>query len=380
VPTILAQASDPPPIEDIGRRGRGLFPQSRECAAVAAVRGLLQGDAVLVPDEKEANSLYNKGTYGVPQKGGALRLDLVEALYLLEADRLRVEGHHVASLLRHASARESDFEIRYIVYRDLRGRTFAVKPSAHLDYNVFPRGALPGKTPSSHVVRCATERGSFDPAAVLAELDQATRLKKRLLLALVDEEGDLTYYDVTEPELRAAVQALPAVRVKAVLLEDRVMVLDPDAARALFAEGYFGRDVGLGLQLSLPEALYLADAQRLDVEDAEGRPVLPAALAERARRLEPGFELRQRLYEQLRKAGVVVKTGFKYGTHFRAYVGPPEEEHAPYLVHALAPGRVLHWPEIAGFVRLAHGVRKRLFFAAPQGDRFRLLELARTRP
>ncbi len=335
---------------------------------------------MLVPDEKEANALYNKGSFGVPQRGGALRLDLVEALYLVEAARLRVEGSDAASLLRHASAREPDFEIRYIVYRDLRGRTFAVKPSSHLDYHVFPRGALPGKTASSHVVRCASERGRFDPAGVLAEMDQAKRLGKKLLLALVDEEGDLTYYDVAEPDLRSGVQALPGARVKAVLLEDRVMVLDADAARALFAEGYFGRDVGLGLQLSLPEALYLAEAKRLDVEDAEGKAVPPLDLAERARRLEPDFDLRQRLYVHLRQAGVVVKTGFKYGTHFRAYTGPPDEEHAPYLVHALAEGRLLPWPEIAGFVRLAHGVRKRLFFAAPSGGAFRLLELARTRP
>lgn len=347
---------------------------------MAAVRGILQGDAVLVPDEKEANALYNKGTYGVPQKGGALKLDLVEALYLVEAGRLRVERHDAASLLLHASPREADFEIRYIVYRDLRGRTFAVKPSAHLDYNVFPRGALPGKTPSSHVVRCASERAAFDPAAVLAELDQAKRLGKRLLLALVDEEGDLTYYEVSEPDLRAGVQALPGARAKAVLLEDRVMALDPDAKRMLFGEGYFGRDVGLGLQLSLAEALYLAEAGRLDVEDGQGRAVAPEDLAARARRLEPDFDLRLRLYGHLRRAGVVVKTGFKYGTHFRAYVGAPEEEHAPYLVHALAPGRLLPWPEIAGFVRLAHGVRKRLFFATPTGDGFRLLELARTRP
>jgi tRNA-intron endonuclease, archaea type len=349
---------------------------------VGAARGILQGDDVLVPDEKEANALYNKGSYGLPQRGGALRLDLVEALHLVESQRLRVERHDAASLLRHASRRDAAFGVRYAVYRDLRGRTFAVKPSEHLPgYNVFPRGSLPGKTPSSHLVRCAGERATFDAAAVLADLDLAARLGKRLLLALVDEEGDLTYYDVAEPTLRAAVPALPGARVRATLLDDRVMALEPDAAKLLFAEGYFGRDVGLGLQLSLPEALYLAQAERLDVEDAQGRAVAPAELAERARRLEPDFDLRLRAYAQLRRAGVVVKTGFKYGTHFRAYVGAPEEEHAPYLVHALAPGRALPWPEIAGFVRLAHGVRKRLFFAVPQdGDAFRLLELARTRP
>jgi tRNA-intron endonuclease len=250
-----------------------------------------------------------------------------------------------------------------------------------MHYNVFPRGALPGKTPSKYLVRCVRERGTFDARDVLAEHAQAKRLGKELLLALVDEEGDLTYYDVRDADLRASVPALPQTSAEAVLLADRVMALDARSAKTLFAEGFFGRDVGLGLQLSLPEAAYLAEAGKLDVRDADGDAKLtPGDLAERARRLEPDFDLRHRVYAYLRRRGVVVKTGFKYGTHFRAYVGPPEEEHAPYLVHAIADGRQLPWAEIAGFVRLAHGVRKRLFFAVADDDGFRLLELARTRP
>lgn len=342
---------------------------------------MLRTSGVLVEDEREANTLYNKGAFGTPQSGGSLVLTLTEALYLVENNRLRVEGHDAASLLRHASATEEDFELRYIVYRDLRSRTFVVKPSSHLDYNVYPRGTIPGRAASSHVVRCISERASLDPAAVAADHARASKLGKKLLLAVVDEEGDLTYYEASLEDLRADIPALPRDTTTATLLEDRVLVLDAAAAKALFADGYFGRDIGLGLQLALPEALYLAEEGRLLVTGANGRARLsPDELAERARALEPEFELRRALYRHLRRRGVVVKTGFKYGTHFRAYVGAPEEEHAPYLVHAVAPGRALPWPEVAGFVRLAHGVRKRLFFAVPEGEGFALLELARRKP
>lgn len=348
---------------------------------MSAAKGRLRGDAVLVPDEREANTLHNKGHFGTPQSGGSLLLDLAEALYLVENNRLGVEGHDAGALLRHASRAEPDFEIRYIVYRDLRGRTFAVKPSNLSDYNVYPRGAMPGRSASKHLVRCMPERGVFEPLGLLDDAATARRLGKDLLVGLVDEEGDLTYFEVREEALKAVVPALPAFQAKAHLLEDRVMVLDKDAARALFAEGYFGRDVGLGLQLSLPEALYLLENGRLRLVDAEGRrEVKPEDLARAAMRMEPDFMLRHALYKHLRRLGVVVKTGFKYGTHFRAYVGAPDEEHAPYLVHAVAAGRRLPWPEVAGFVRLAHGVRKRLFFAVPVADGFRLLELARTKP
>ena len=359
-----------------------------------AAKGRLRGEAVVVADEREGSTLHNKGYFGVPQSGGALLLDLMESLYLVENNRLAVDGHDAGTLLRHASRKEDEFEIRYIVYRDLRARSFTVKPSnlsassglapqkaASFDYNVYPRGAMPGRSPSKHLVRCVSERGAFEPLGLLDDAAKARRLGKDLLVALVDEEGDLTYYEVREETLKADVPALPAAQAKAHLLEDRVMVLDGAQARALFAEGYFGRDVGLGLQLSLPEALYLLEEGRLQVLDAEGRqPVAAQELALAAMRNEPGFPLRHALYRHLRRQGVVVKTGFKYGTHFRAYVGPPEEEHAPYLVHAVAAGRRLPWPEVAGFVRLAHGVRKRLFFAVHDADGFRLLELARRKP
>ncbi|HET6404669.1 MAG TPA: tRNA-intron lyase [Candidatus Thermoplasmatota archaeon] len=362
---------------------------------MAPPRAKLQKDRVLIADEKEANTLYNKGAFGVPQSGGALLLDLVEALYLVEHNRLAVDGHDPASLLRVASAAERDFEVRYIVYRDLRNRTFTVKPSNLADsatpgrvvgpgfagaFNVYPRGAIPGRTASTHLVRCVSERGSLEGATLLDEVTRARKHQKTLLVALVDEEGDLTYYDATEPSLSADAQALPGFVADAHLLEDRVVVSDPDQRRALFAEGYFGRDVGLAHQLSLPEAAYLAEADRIRVRTADGAPVTTEELRERATALEPEFPLRLALYRALRRRGLVVKTGFKFGTHFRVYTGAPDEEHAPYLVHALAPERRVAWPEVAGFVRLAHGVRKRLFFAIPTGDDFRLLELARRKP
>lgn len=347
-----------------------------------AAQGRLVGDVVVVPDEKEANTLYNKGAYGMPQSGGALHLDLVEALHLVESNRLEVRGHDAGSLLRHASAKERDFEIRFIVYRDLRGRTFTVKRASEFDWHVFARGALPGKSASTHLVRCVSERASLDAAAIVAEIERAKALKKKLLLAVVDEEGDLTYYDASVTDVRSDAPALPVERSRAHLLADRVVVLDADETAALHADGYFGRDLGVGLQLSLPEALHLAEGDRLELFEADdATPVSAKQLAERARALEPEFELRHALYRDLRQRGLVVKTGLKFGTHFRAYLGAPSEEHAPFLMHAVARGRALAWPEVAGFVRLAHGVRKRVLFATQRDDGgFTLLELSRTKP
>ncbi len=76
-----------------------------------------------------------------------------------------------------------------------------------------------------------------------------------------------------------------------------------------------------------------------------------------------------------------MKTGFKYGAHFRAYPRNPEHAHARYLVQALPEGHVATWPEVAGAVRVAQGVRKEFLVASVNRENaVRFLSLERIRP
>ena len=52
--------------------------------------GELKGDSVIVSDQREGSQLYSKGNYGYPLSGGGLELDLTEAVYLAESNRLLV--------------------------------------------------------------------------------------------------------------------------------------------------------------------------------------------------------------------------------------------------------------------------------------------------
>ena len=55
----------------------------------------------------------------------------------------------------------------------------------------------------------------------------------------------------------------------------------------------------------------------------------------RAKEVQPDFDMRLLAYADLRSRKLVVKTGFKYGTHFRVYKGDPSSHHSEYLVHAV---------------------------------------------
>jgi tRNA-intron endonuclease len=349
---------------------------------------LARDGEIVVADPGEASLIHNRGYYGSPLPGGALRLDLVEAAYLVDTGKLEVRWGRrslgLGDLLRRGNAEAPGFEIRYLVYRDLRQRGYVVKPNVEpLDFRVFPRGGGPNSTPTKYWVAAISERAIFDLDQLSHLLDSTATMRKQLLLAVVDEESDLTYYRVSGVEPRGQPGARnggPAARAHALFLEDRAVVVDQAEAAALYEEGFYGRMLGPRLQLSLLETAYLAKAGVLEVRDARtGRVLGPLALLRRARKIQPDLDLRLRVYEDLKARGIVVKTGFKYGSHFRGYEGDPDNHHARYLVHALPAGFRGMWPEVSRAVRLAHGVKKDILLGKV-GEAVEYIRLQRVRP
>ncbi len=348
--------------------------------------GELVDESVVVRDQTEASQIYNKGYYGYPLSGGGLELDLLEAVYLVESARLEVlsggEVMTLADLLGKAASAHRDFEIRYIVYRDLRQRGYIVKAGGEeFDFRVFPRGGTPSSAQTKSWVSAISERSLFSMAAFVEEMEGAERTRKDLLLAVVDEEGDITYYRIAHSDPRGAMERPWADGpVAASLLEDRVLVFDEAGAERLYQSGFYGKRMGKVLQLSLIEAAYLMDEQRVTVSTiASGRRINAERFKKRALKFQPDFDLRLKAYRDLRSRGLVVKTGFKYGSHFRVYEDDPEKAHARYLVHAVPEDYETIWPEISRAVRLAHGVKKEILFARV-GDGVEYVRLSRVRP
>lgn len=345
-----------------------------------------RGERVIVDDPAEASALHNRGWFGTPRSGGGLELTLLEAVYLVEAGRLEVRKGGMAvsmrALFRQASAAVDQFEIRYLVYRDLRQRGYvAEEREGPLEFQVYPRGGAPKKTPAKYWVAARSERAVFDLGEILERAKEAAAVRKSLLLAIVDEESDLTYYAVREAQPRGQM-GTPRLQVPAVVhfLGDRAMVVDEAQGKALHDAGFFGKIVGRRLQLSLLETAYLLKRGLVEVRNADtDRSIGLARLVKETKTVQPDFELRLRAYEDLMARGIVAKTGFKYGTHFRAYEGDPEVHHAKYLVHALPRGHRGMWPEISRAVRLAHGVKKHILFGEVGGE-VRYVRLERVRP
>ena len=349
--------------------------------------GTLQGTVVVVEDQAEASQIHNKGYYGIPQSGGSLKIDIMEAIYLVESGRLDVEGEGkrwtAAELLRLAHKVSEGFEIRYLVYRELRQRGYLVKlGQPPLDFRVFPRGGSPTKTPSKWWVAAISERSAFNLGSLLENLDRTTDVRKKLLLAVVDEESDVTYYEVRRAVPKGRLGSVDLSRVlHGMIMADRVLVSEPEDAAALHGDHNFGKMIGPTLQLSLIEAAFLVELGAIKLSDAKtGRTVTLTSLKKRARDVQPDFDLRLDAFKDMKAKGLIVKTGFKYGSHFRAYEGDPGKQHARYLVHAVPKDYTAMWPEVSRAVRLAHGVKKEILLGRVSGKEVEYVSLSRYRP
>jgi tRNA-intron endonuclease len=346
----------------------------------------MRGREIIIEDEAEASQIHNKGYFGAPMSGGALKLELIEGIFLSESRKVdvrkngkRLEFHE---LLKVANGIYPNFEIKYLVYRDLRLRGYIVKSCLEpLDFRVFPRGGSPAKTPSKYWVSAISERSVFDLKELKKHLAKVMHAKKKLLLAVVDEESDLTYYEArtVKPKGKSK-KKRKKMLAQALFLEDRVMVADEKEAIRLYESGYYGKMIGNRLQLSLIETAYLLENGMIEVRNANtGRKIGLESFMKKARKIQSDFNLRLNVFRDLEEKGLVVKTGFKYGSHFRAYTDDPDKTHARYLVHSFLSGHRGMWPEVSRAIRVSHGVKKDILFGM-DGKKIEYVALRRVRP
>jgi tRNA-intron endonuclease len=349
---------------------------------IEAIRGQLRNDRVILGPEA-LQDLFEQGYFGRP-KGKGLELSLVEAAYLLDRLRIKIssDGNDLEfkAFFQAASSLEKGFEFRYVVYKDLRERGYYVQPGRP-DFRVYPRGGHPGKSPAEFYVLVISERMPLPLQEVIEPVRVAGQMRKKLMLAIVDEESDITFYEAKEKAMSGKM-AEEEKGGMATLLEDRVVLWDADASRRLHDHGFYGKPVGERLQLSLVESAYLLEKGLIELVTRSEGPINLHGFMAKARQVENEFDLKYSVYRDLRERKLVVKTGFKFGTHFRVYKQVDRLEkvpHSEYLVHTVPMNHIFLPPVLSRAVRLAHSVRKQMIFAYPDED-VKYLEIRRLKP
>ena len=131
---------------------------------------------------------------------------------------------------------------------------------------------------------------------------------------------------------------------------------------------YKASDRGRLNKLDVYEALFLIEKGALSLENAT-----KAELLKDARRRHADFQSLYGVYKDWREKGYVVKTGFKFGTHFRVYfpgARPMRRDdrgwaHSRHVIHVFPKNSRLLISEWARAIRVAHSVRKTFILAVP---------------
>lgn len=164
--------------------------------------GIFVGDKVIIEDEASASRIFNKGWFGglVNQK---LELSMAEALYLLEKKDIVLKDKKGKKLdyqkfLKEALKVEKRFWTRYSVYSDIRKRGYITKTALKYgaDFRVYERGTTPGSEHAKWVLFAVQECESFDWRKFAAMMRVAHSVRKKLLVGILDDEGDVTYYEI----------------------------------------------------------------------------------------------------------------------------------------------------------------------------------------
>lgn len=171
---------------------------------------------------------------------------------------------------------------------------------------------------------------------------------------------------------------------KGELLGNRIIIWDTSGL-ILYDESGYGKPTPEikpnRLELELVEATYLVERGRLRVfvkEDGKEREISLKELMEIGTKLVNQFHTQYTVFRDLRGRGYLVKTGYKFGAHFRVYErgvklkrGPKApHEHTKLVVHCVPEEAAFSLPEMSRAVRLAHNIRATFVWAVvdKEGD------------
>lgn len=155
--------------------------------------------------------------------------------------------------------------------------------------------------------------------------------------------------------------------------DDLISIVEDEDSIKLYEQHWFGqwgtykaKQHGRLLKLDAYETLFLSKHAGLKPSEK------PEKIIKEALKRRRDFTDLYNVYEDLRLRGFVLKTGFKFGTHFRLYFPGANPSlqgeqwmHSRHVIHVFPRNASLLISEWARAIRVAHGVRKTFILAIP---------------
>jgi tRNA-intron endonuclease, archaea type len=344
----------------------------------------LYDEDIIVTKTKDVGRLFTKSRFGTPLSKNRLHLNFIEACFLCEEKKLVVYHNNKQLSLKELiskAATQQTFETTYLIFSDLRRRGHQIQFLKEDNLFTFFTKNQQEKASSPALIATFSEREQCTIQTILSLIEKSTREKTNCWLAIADEEGDITYYELNSQPLTGMQKPINFKGTTGMLLQDRVLIFDEGISQLLHEKEFFGKAFGNGLQISFVEALYLLKNNSLKLFSPTGEKITEEAFQNLVVQTQKDIQQRYIVYRELKEQGLIVKTGFKFGNHFRAYTHHPLKTHAEYLIHAVSMDYSLGWPEVSRAIRLAHSVNKTFLFASIDDEKnVTYLSFKRIRP
>jgi len=165
------------------------------------IKALFSGETISSTSE-EAFTLFEKSRFG-EKKQNKIVYTLVETLYLVERKKMEVySGNKILEfelLLKKLKKLDKTVELKLNVFNDLRDKGYIVKTALKFgaELRVYDKGASIGEEHARWILYPVHEFSVLKWQEFSAKNRVAHSTKKNLLIAVVDEEKDITYYEIS---------------------------------------------------------------------------------------------------------------------------------------------------------------------------------------
>lgn len=155
----------------------------------------------VISQDKNAMSLYDRSRFG-ELFNGKIIYSLVEALYLADKKKIIIYQDNkkisYEKLLQTFEKIEKNFWPKFCVFKNMRDKGYIVKTALKFgaDFMVYEKGIKPGQDHSKWILYPVFETKSLTWHDFSAKNRVAHSTKKNLLIGIVDEKGEVTYYEI----------------------------------------------------------------------------------------------------------------------------------------------------------------------------------------
>src|SRR5574338_236123 len=164
------------------------------------ISGVLVDDHTLIQSKEMQNHLESKG-YGETRQGKFF-LKPFETLYFLFYKKLELSKGKkkidFEEMLQVCSAFDENALTKFLIYRDLRVRGYAVKDGFGFgsDFRVYERGQF-GEKGAKYLVFGLSEGKQEKIGTLQKNIEEITKMGKEPILAVIERRGEVIYYKMS---------------------------------------------------------------------------------------------------------------------------------------------------------------------------------------